>query len=143
MSRMSKSMWLRRVSQLGLAGSLLLPLSLSGADAAEQTKNNVQSVYDQQNSSLRQLFKRSCRQRMGAYRGYAEASKLGVYNRSARRQRICRRARRRCHHKSVCSVCMNKLISVGKLNIYYSRRRSVGYRRLVKGIARELLLSVL
>ena len=57
MSRMNKSMWLRRVSQLGLAGSLLLPLSLSGADdVAEQTKNNIKGVYDQQNASLQKLF---------------------------------------------------------------------------------------
>ena len=56
MSRLNKSMWLRRVSQLGLAGALLMPLSLDGAETAEQAKN-IKSVYGQQNSSYKELFK--------------------------------------------------------------------------------------
>ena len=56
MSRLNKSMWLRRVSQLGLAGALLMPLSLDGAETAEQA-DNIKSVYGQQNSSFKEVFK--------------------------------------------------------------------------------------
>ena len=41
MSKTSKSMWLRRVSQLGLAGALLMPLSLSSSEAAAQAEKNI------------------------------------------------------------------------------------------------------
>lgn len=56
MSKTSKSMWLRRVSQLGLAGALLMPLSLSGAEAAEQAEKNIKNTYDSQNSLSKKLF---------------------------------------------------------------------------------------
>lgn len=56
MSRIDKSMWLRRVSQLGLAGALLMPLSLSGTETAEQAEKNIKNVYSAKNSSLQKLF---------------------------------------------------------------------------------------
>ena len=55
MSRIDKSMWLRRVSQLGLAGALLMPLSLSGPEAAEQKEKNIKSVYSTKNISLQKV----------------------------------------------------------------------------------------
>ena len=57
MSKLNESMWLRRVSQLGLAGALMMPLLLDGAETAEQAKNNIKDVYARQNSSLQELFK--------------------------------------------------------------------------------------
>ena len=57
MSRTNKSMWLRRVSQLGLAGTLLMPLSSSGAEAAAQAEENIRTVYKSNNNSLSGLFK--------------------------------------------------------------------------------------
>ena len=56
MSRTNKSMWLRRVSQLGLAGALLMPLSVSGAETAVQTEENIKTVYNTESNSLKKLF---------------------------------------------------------------------------------------
>ena len=56
MSKTTKTMWLRRVSQLGLAGALLMPLSLSGSEAAVQAEKNSEDVYNIQAASLKKLF---------------------------------------------------------------------------------------
>ena len=56
MSKTTKTMWLRRVSQLGLAGALLMPLSLSGSEAAVQSEKSSKDVYAAQNTSLKKLF---------------------------------------------------------------------------------------
>ena len=44
MSKTTKTMWLRRVSQLGLAGALLMPLSLSSSEAAAQAEKNIKDA---------------------------------------------------------------------------------------------------
>ena len=56
MSKTRKSMLLRRVSQLGLAGALLMPLSLSGAESADQTKQSIKNVYEAHTGVSKKLF---------------------------------------------------------------------------------------
>lgn len=54
MSKTTKSLWLHRVGPLGLAGALVLPLSLTAAQAAEA---ETQSVYEVRHSELLNNFK--------------------------------------------------------------------------------------
>ena len=53
MSKTTKSLWLHRVGPLGLAGALVLPLSVTAAEAAEAGK---QSVYEVRQSEVRKDF---------------------------------------------------------------------------------------
>ncbi len=56
MSKTTKTMWLRRVSQLGLAGALLMPLSLSSSEAAAQAEKNIKDAYKAQNEATKKVF---------------------------------------------------------------------------------------
>ena len=53
MSKTTKSLWLHRVGPLGLAGALVLPLSVTVAEAAEAGK---QSVYEVRQGEIRKDF---------------------------------------------------------------------------------------
>ena len=63
MSKTTKSLWLHRVGPLGLAGALVLPLSITAAQAAEAEK---QSVYEVRHNELLNSFKEVETQRRAA-----------------------------------------------------------------------------
>ena len=67
MSKTSKSMWLRRVGPLSLAGALVLPWTLSGAETAKPAAGkSYQEIFEENLSAKKSLFDDIEKQRLAA-----------------------------------------------------------------------------
>ena len=56
MRKVSKSMWLRRVGPLSLAGALVLPLALEGAEQSKPAVSSEQQEYFESSKTAKQKF---------------------------------------------------------------------------------------
>ena len=65
MRKMSKSVWLRRIGPLGLAGALVLPLTVNGNDVSA-AKENAKQLYNAKHDAMQGLFDNVEKQRRAA-----------------------------------------------------------------------------